>query len=69
MRRTLLMVFPMAVFALTLAGPGCHHKGTAQRAGEKMDRAADKVDDAIDPKGPAEKAGRTIDRAVDDAKH
>lgn len=47
---------------------GCREKGPAEKAGEKVDRAMDKVDDAIDPKGPAEKAGRSIDRAVDDAK-
>jgi len=47
---------------------GCEHKGPAQKAGEKLDRAVDDVKDAIDPPGPAEKAGRAIDRAVDDVK-
>jgi ABC-type oligopeptide transport system substrate-binding subunit len=40
-------------------------KGPAEKAGEKLDKAVDKVSDAVDPKGPAEKAGRAIDRATD----
>jgi len=48
---------------------GCREKGPAERAGEKLDRKMDKVEDALDPKGPAEKAGRKLDRAVDDVKH
>jgi hypothetical protein len=47
---------------------GCREKGPGERAGEKVDRALDKVEDKLDPKGPAEKAGRKIDRAIDDAK-
>ncbi len=40
-------------------------KGPVEKAGEKVDKAMDKVSDAVDPKGPAEKAGRAIDRATD----
>ncbi len=40
-------------------------KGPVEKAGEKVDKAVDKVSDAVDPKGPAEKAGRAIDRATD----
>ena len=40
-------------------------KGPAEKAGEKVDKAIDKVSDAVDPKGPVEKAGRAIDRATD----
>ena len=47
---------------------GCREKGPAERAGEKIDRTMDKVEDKLDPKGPAEKAGRKLDRAIDDAK-
>ncbi len=47
---------------------GCREKGPAEKAGEKVDHAIDKVDDAVNPKGPAEKAGRAVDRAVDDVK-
>ena len=47
---------------------GCEEKGPAERAGEKVDRTLDKIEDKLDPKGPAEKAGEKIDRAVEDAK-
>jgi hypothetical protein len=47
---------------------GCREKGPAERAGEKVDRTMDKIEDKLDPKGPVEKAGRKIDRAVEDAK-
>lgn len=43
----------------------CERKGPAERAGEKVDNAIDKVKDKLDPKGPAEKAGRKIDKALD----
>jgi hypothetical protein len=55
----------IATIAVCLGLAGCPKRGPAQRAGEKIDRAKDKVDDAVNPKGPAEKAGRTIDRALD----
>jgi hypothetical protein len=54
--------------AVAFGTVGCESKGPAERAGEKLDKAADKVSDAIHPKGPVEKAGRAVDRAVDDAK-
>ena len=41
-------------------------KGPAEKAGEKVDHAIDKVKDKLDPAGPAEKAGRKIDKALDD---
>ena len=52
----------------TLGMAACRDKGPAERAGEKMDRAVEKLDDAVNPKGPAEKAGRAVDKAVDDLK-
>lgn len=62
-RQWTVVVSALAMIA-TLSG--CpRHKGPAERAGEKLDRAADKVEDAVDPKGPLEKAGRKIDRAVE----
>ncbi|HEX7260183.1 MAG TPA: antitoxin [Luteolibacter sp.] len=42
----------------------CREKGPAEKAGEKVDRALDKVEDAVDPKGPAEKAGEKVDKAL-----
>lgn len=53
------------VVALCLGLSGCPNRGPAQSAGEKIDRATDKVSDTLNPKGPAEKAGRSIDRALD----
>lgn len=57
----------LAVMTAMLLTPlaACREKGPAERAGEKIDDAKDKVEDALDPKGPAEKAGRAIDRATD----
>jgi hypothetical protein len=43
---------------------GCRKQGPAESAGEKIDRAAEKAKDAVDPPGPAEKAGRKVDRAI-----
>jgi predicted small lipoprotein YifL len=55
---------PALLLALTLV-TGCQEKGPAEKAGESIDRAAEKARDAVDPAGPVEKAGRTVDRAVD----
>ena len=41
-------------------------EGPAERVGERIDRAAEDVRDAVDPpSGPLERAGRAIDRATD----
>ena len=50
--------------SLALSACPAQHKGPAQKVGEKLDKAADKVSDTVDPKGPAQKAGRAIDRAT-----
>ncbi len=66
---TLSLLLALSVVAGAASfGTGCRQKGPAERAGEKVDRTMDEVEDAVDPKGPAEKAGRKIDRAVDGAK-
>jgi predicted small lipoprotein YifL len=62
MRRLMLGI--LAAIAVTTLS-ACPEKGPAQKAGEKVDRAKDKVSDTLDPKGPGEKAGRAIDRATD----
>ena len=50
--------------AFTL-GAGCEsEKGPAEKAGEKIDKAAKDAKDTISPPGPGEKAGRAIDKAV-----
>jgi hypothetical protein len=60
---TLLTVAVLATAGTTMLA--CERKGPAEKAGEKIDRAADNISDAVDPKGPLEKAGRAIDRATD----
>ena len=59
------VVFCALAATLGFATAGCEKKGPAERAGEKIDNVADKIDDAVDPKGPVEKLGRKVDRAVD----
>jgi hypothetical protein len=44
---------------------GCRKEGPAERAGEKLDKAVEKVEDTLNPPGPAEKAGRKVDKALD----
>lgn len=46
----------------------CDDKGPAEKAGEKIDNAAQSMKDTIDPPGPAEKAGRSIDDTFDEDK-
>ena len=54
----------LALGATTLVA--CEKKGPAEKAGEKIDKAGEKIRDAVDPpKGPVEKLGRKVDRAVD----
>ena len=53
-------VLVLAVIALAMIG--C--RGSAQKVGEGIDDAADKVRDAVTQPGPVEKAGRTIDKAI-----
>jgi hypothetical protein len=50
--------------SLLLLLAACHDEGPAQKAGSKIDNAAQSVSDAISPPGPIEKAGRAIDKAV-----
>jgi hypothetical protein len=52
------------LLVVAVLSSACAKKGPAQKAGEKVDRAADKVSDTLDPKGPVEKAGRAVDRAT-----
>ena len=49
---------------LAVATLAACEKGPAQKAGEKVDKAVDK----LSGKGPLEKAGERIDKAVDEVK-
>ncbi len=66
LRKTLIL---MAI-ALPVMGAlaACDDKGPSEKAGEKIDNAAQSMKDTIDPPGPAEKAGRTIDDTFDSDK-
>ena len=60
-RRMATHVATGLVLAAALGLTGCPTKGPAEKAGEAIDRATDKVSDTVNPKGPVEKAGRAID--------
>jgi len=63
MKRSLLMI-PMLALGLGLAA--CDEPGPAEQAGRQMDRAGERIRDAVDPpRGPVERAGRAVDRALD----
>ena len=62
MKPTLLL--SLCLFTLVGSVVSCREKGPAEKAGEKMDNAVDKVKDAVDPKGPVEKAGEKVDDAL-----
>lgn len=55
------------VLGVASGSPGCQReKGTMEKAGEKVDEA---IDDVAHPnEGPIEEAGRKIDEKVEDAK-
>jgi hypothetical protein len=66
-RRDVMNRFIVGVVFLGLLGSGvlvgCE-KGPAEKVGEKLDKALDK----LSGKGPIEKAGERIDKAVDELK-
>lgn len=62
MFKKILVVSLSLLISLGLAA--CERKGPAQKAGEKIDNAAQQVKDAVTPAGPAEKAGRKVDNAA-----
>jgi len=55
----------LAAAAVLSSAAGCKEKGPAEKAGEKVDEAVEKVGDALDPKGPAEKLGEKVDEALE----
>jgi hypothetical protein len=57
------MLAAMLTMATVGLASGCRSEGPAESAGEKIDDAAQKAKDKIDPPGPAEKAGRKVDEA------
>jgi len=45
----------------------CEPEGDAERAGERIDDAAEKAAEAVNPEGPAERAGEKVDEATEEA--
>jgi len=65
MKTTVAVMLGAALMMATVGlETGCRKKGPMESAGEKIDDAAQKAKDKIDPPGPAEKAGRKVDKAV-----
>jgi hypothetical protein len=60
-----LQALRIACVAVLIGLAACHEKGPAEKAGESIDHAGQKVQDTLDPpKGPVEAAGRMVDRAL-----
>ena len=57
----------IGVMVLVLGLGGCEGEGPAERTGERIDEAAERATDALDPKGPAERAGEQIDQTMERA--
>ena len=59
-------VLYVAACGVMLAGlAACHQEGPAEKAGQSLDNAGQKVEDTLNPpKGPAQSAGRSIDRTL-----
>lgn len=62
MKVTLFLPLFLLPFMTSLTS--CKEKGPAESTGERIDNAAEKIKDAVDPKGPAEKAGEKLDNAI-----
>lgn len=61
MKLSLLLSLCLVPF---LAVVSCKEKGPVEKAGEGVDNAVEKVQDAVNPKGPVEKAGEKVDKAL-----
>jgi predicted small secreted protein len=67
MTRTPRPLLPaLTIMAALAATAACNtREGPAERAGRGLDRAGERVRDAVDPpRGPAERTGRSVDRAL-----
>jgi predicted small lipoprotein YifL len=67
MKRGKTLLTSLAIILLTLGLSACEQEGPAERAGEKVDAAAERAKEAVDPKGPAERAGEKADEAMERA--
>ena len=67
MKRGKTLLTSLAIVLLMLGLNACEQEGPAERAGEKVDAAAERAKEALDPKGPAERAGEKVDKAMERA--
>jgi len=57
----------LGAMVLVFGLSACEPEGDAERAGERIDDAAEKAAEAVNPEGPAERAGEKIDEATEEA--
>lgn len=67
MKKTGLLMGLTAAVCLVF-GSGCGKKGSGEKAGEAVDDAGKKLEDAVDKDGPVEDAGESVDKAAKDLK-
>jgi hypothetical protein len=67
MKRGKILLTSLAIILLTLGLSACEQEGPAERAGEKVDEAAERAKESVDPQGPAERAGEKADEAMERA--
>lgn len=56
----------LGAMVLAFGLSACEPEGDAERAGERIDDAAEKAGEAVEPEGPAERAGENLDKAVEE---
>lgn len=57
----------LGAMVLVFGLSACEPEGDAERAGERIDDAAEKAAETLDPEGPAERAGEKVDEATEEA--
>jgi hypothetical protein len=57
----------LGAIVLVVGLSACEPKGDAERAGERIDDAAERAAEAVEPEGPAERAGEKMDEAAEEA--
>lgn len=55
----------LGAIVLVFGLSACEPEGDAERAGERIDDAAERAAEAVEPEGPAERAGEKMDQAVE----
>jgi predicted small lipoprotein YifL len=65
MKRGKTLLISLTMILLTLGLSACEQEGPAERTGEKVDAAAERAKEAVDPQGPAERAGEKADEAME----